>query len=42
MERIWINEPVFNKIAIDVMSVGNYMRLAGLCRHHDGGNQFKA
>jgi hypothetical protein len=42
MERTWIEDPIFDKIAIDVMSVSNYMRLAGLCRLHGGGNNFNA
>jgi hypothetical protein len=42
MRRIWQEDPVFIELVMEVMSVGNYLRLAGLCRAHDGNNNFKA
>jgi hypothetical protein len=40
IERAWVEDPVFNEIAVDIISVINYIRLAGLYRQHGGGNNY--
>ena len=42
MRRIWQDNLGFNEVVLEIMDMGNYMRLGSLCLAHRGDNNFKA